>query len=131
MSVSVNLRAVCVRPPSSKQAYSSILNATLSLLSCVSVPGAAGKFLFQDATRSCTRASWQAPLFIVVVFVVGFALTLPLVTYRVHRKRIAGNGIHRVLCEGYKPRFYYWESVLIGVASVTAPLTLPLSLSFS
>lgn len=94
-------------------AYSAILSATLRLLSCVRVPGESGTFLFQDATRSCSSAAWQAPLFIVVTFVVGFAVLMPLITFKAYRRRIVGRGVYRVLCEQYTGPCYWWESVLI------------------
>ena len=95
-------------------AYSSILNATLRLLSCVTVPGVSGTYLFADGNRLCSSAAWQGPLFIVVVFVVGFGVLMPVITFRVHRRRIQRRGVYRILCEQYRPECYWWESVLIA-----------------
>lgn len=94
--------------------YTSILSATLRLLSCYSMPGATGKYLFLDATVSCDATGWQAPLYVIVICVVGFAVALPLLTFAVRRRGLLTfSAVHRVLCEPYKSAFYYWESILL------------------
>ena len=54
----------------------------------------------------------------VVVLLVVFALALPMVAFRVHRLKISGSGVHRVLCQAYREEFWYWEGVYVRVRGV-------------
>lgn len=94
-------------------AFSSILSATLRLLTCVPLPGSPHTYLYFDGNRDCSTAVWRVPLALLLVFLVGFVVFLPLFTFRLHRRRLSASGFHRVLCEHYRPEFYWFECALI------------------
>jgi hypothetical protein len=93
--------------------YSSILTATLNLLLCVSVAGYDGTYLFSDATVACDAGGWQAPLYIAVVLIVGFAAALPFFSRYIHKTHYK-LGMHAILCSIYKDAYPWWESVLLA-----------------
>jgi hypothetical protein len=82
--------------------------------SCVTVPGTTSAVLFLDANRVCS-AGWLAPLYLVLVCLVVFALVLPWIAQRLHRARITGKSPYaRILLEPYTESCYYWEAVLLA-----------------
>ena len=94
-------------------AYDSILLATLRLLTCVSIPGRTGTYLYYDANRSCSSAKWLGPLVVLLVLGVLFALLLPVITVYLRRNEVRFPGMYRNLTEHFNDDTYWWESVLL------------------
>lgn len=98
--------------------YSSILSTTLTLLSCVQVPGESGTYLFRGATVACTQ-TWRGPLVFVTVVLFLFAACLPLLAYTVKRAHTRADrkgrpdSMYRTLCEPFHDKVYWWEAVLV------------------
>lgn len=94
--------------------YTSALSATLKLLLCIPLTGTNNTYLFLDANRMCA-SEWLAPLYTVLVCMLGFALVLPLLTLYLHRHISSSRhtGIYRILTDPYRLECYWWECVLL------------------
>lgn len=104
-------------------AFTPLLSTTLTFLTCVSVPGSPGLYVFKHAAQECT-AEWVAPLLLAAAALVVFAVCLHRLARAAVRHRAAGvvTTTHQILCAPYHPAYFWWESVLVWQRLVMAGL---------
>lgn len=92
--------------------YSSVLAATFKLLLCIPFAGLPNTYLYLDANQECT-AQWTAPLYIVMVCLLGFAVVLPILMRLKQKWAPRHPGVYRILTDPYRDECYWWECVLL------------------
>lgn len=94
--------------------YTSVLSTTLKFLSCVSVPGQPDTYMFLNATLDCNTTAWLAPLYLVLLVLVGGSAALPWFIRYLHRRPQKLPGVYRILTDPYTDKCYWWEAALLA-----------------
>ena len=102
--------------------YGGLITTLVSLLHCVTVPGAppSDTFLFIQGSVRCNFGGWQAGYVLLLAVFIAFPLLAPVLAWRTMRSVSDSSciadfhvGFRRALVGAYSAQLYWWESVLL------------------